>query len=78
MATAIHPSSRQTRRNARRLTQRAPKPTHTLMEWVDTAVCTLRVNVGEPRMPGANGVAAALTQMARELGMRQSLCNPSA
>ena len=75
----IHPSSRQRLQNARRLTQGAPNPVHTLMEWINTAICTLWVNVGQPQHTGSKRCNyAALTQVVRNLGMRQSICNPNA
>ena len=62
-----------------RLTQGAPNLVHTLMEWINTAICTLWVNVGEPQHTGSKRCNyAVLTQVVRNLGMRQWICNPDA
>ena len=62
-----------------RLTQGAPNLVHTLMEWINTAICTLWVNVGEPQHTGSKPCNyAVLTQVVRKLGIRQAVFNLNA
>lgn len=69
-----HPSLRQSLRNTRQLIQGVLNQTHTLMEWINVAICTLWVNVGElPDTVSKWYTYAGLTQIVRELGMKQRL-----
>ena len=43
----IHPALRQRLQNRRQLMEGAPNQTHTLVEWVDTAICSTWSNTGE-------------------------------
>ena len=74
-----HPSLRQRLQNARWLIQGAPNQTHTLMEWINTAICTMWTNAGE--LPGTVSkwhTYAELTQVVRKLGIRQAVFNLNA
>lgn len=73
-------SLRQKLQNARRLIQRTPNQMHTLMEWMNSVICTMWSNAGE--LSGCVSkchtyVEAELTQVVIELGMKQSIFNPS-
>lgn len=60
--------------NARWLTQGVPNQTHTLIEWVNTAIHTMWTNAGE--LPGTVSkwhTYAELTQVVRKLCMRQAM-----
>ena len=74
-----HPSLRQRLKNARWLIQGAPNQTHTLMEWINTAICNMWMNAGE--LPGTVSkwhTYAKLTQVVGKLGMRHAMFNLNA
>ena len=73
-----HPSLRQRLQNTRQLIQGVLNQTHTWMEWINAAIRTLWVNLGE--LPDAVSkwyTYAELTQVVRELGVKQSMFNPN-
>ena len=58
--------------------QGAPKQTHTLMDWINAVIYTVWSNVGElPDTVSKSHTYATLTQVVRELGMKQSIFNPN-
>lgn len=59
-----------------RLTQGAPNLVHTLMEWINTAICTMWSNVAELLDTVSRWhTYAELTKVVRDLGMKQSIFN---
>ena len=70
------PSLRQRLQNARWLMQWVPNQTHTLMEWINAAIHTIWSNAGELLDTVSKWhMYAQLTQVMRELGMKQSIFN---
>ena len=57
--------------------QGAPKQTHTLMDWINAVIYTVRSNAGELPAVSKWHTYATLTQVVRELGMKQSIFNPN-
>ena len=71
-----HPLLRQRLQKARWLTQGAPHQAHTLTEWINAAIHTTWVKVGElPAIVSKWYTYAELAQVVRELGMKQSMFN---
>ena len=71
-----HPLLRQRLKNARQLMQGVPNQIYTLLRWIKTVIFTMRVNVGElPDTVSKWYTYAELTQVMRELGMKQSIFN---
>lgn len=66
------PSLRQRLQNPRCLMKGALNQRHTLMEWINTAICTMWSNVGE-LLDTVNiwHTYAKLTQVVRDLGRKQ-------
>ena len=59
--------------------QGAPNQTHSLMKWINAAICTIQTNAGEfPNTITKWHTCAVLTQVVRELGMRQAMFNLNA
>ena len=59
--------------------QGAPNQTHSLMKWINAAICTMQTNTGEfPNTISKWHTCATLTQVVRELGMRQAMFNLNA
>ena len=58
--------------------QGAPKQTHTLMDWINAVIYTVRSNAGElPDTVRKQHTYGELTQVMRELGMKKSIRNPN-
>ena len=56
--------------------QGAPNQRHTLMEWINTAICTMWSNVAELLDTVSRWhTYAELTKVVRDLGMKQSIFN---
>lgn len=74
------PSLRQKLHNARQIMKGVPNQMHTLMEWINSVICTMWSNVGE-LSGGVNKchthAEAELTQVMIELSMEQSIFNLS-
>ena len=59
--------------------QGALNQTHSLMKWINAAICTMQTNTGEfPNTISKWHTCAKLTQVVRELGMRQAMFNLNA
>ena len=71
-----HPLLRQRLKNTRQLMQGVPNQMYTLLRWIKTVIFTMWVNVGEiPDTVSKWYTYAELTQVMRELGMKQSIFN---
>ena len=58
--------------------QGVPNQTHALMEWINSAIHSMWSNAGElPDTVSKWHTYAMLTQVVRELGMKQSIFNPN-
>ena len=58
--------------------QGTPKQTHTLMDWINAVIYTVWSNAGElPDTVSKWHTYAKLTQVVRELGMKQLIFNPN-
>ena len=59
-----------------RLMHGAPNQTHALMEWINSVIHTMWSNAGElPDTVSKWHIYVELTQVVRELGMKQSIFN---
>ena len=73
-----HPSLRQKLQDARQLMQCVPNQTHDLTEWINSAIHTMWSNAGElPDTVSKWHTYVELTQVVRELRMKQSIFNPN-
>ena len=73
-----HPSLRQRLQDVRQLMQGVPNQTHALMEWINSVIHTMWSNAGElPDTVSKWHIYVELTQVVRELGMKQSIFNPN-
>lgn len=71
-----HLSLRQRLWNVRRFAPRAPNQTHTLIEWINTAIFSMWTNVGELLETVSKWhIFAELMQVVRELGMKLFMFN---
>ena len=58
--------------------QGVPNQTHALMEWINSAIHSMWSNAGElPDTVSKWHIYVELTQVVRELGMKQSIFNPN-
>ena len=54
----------------------APNQTHTLIEWINTAICSMWTNVGElPETVSKWCIFTELTQVVTELGVKLFMFN---